>query len=98
MLGRPMHEARRHGRALGAPRCATVPFRETLPIVSDTPDDAKRATLTLHDDDVVVRRDARARAVAQIGGALGASAKLATDPLRAPQPQAGGSASDADAA
>jgi hypothetical protein len=67
--------------------------------VSDTPEHAKRAPLTLSDEDVVVRRDARERAVAQIGGTLGSSAKLATDPMRAPKPPgAAGPATDADAA
>lgn len=64
----------------------------------ESPAPAKRS-LTLSDDDVVVRRSDRERAVAQVGGGRSPSAKVATDPQHgAARPHGGGAGSDPDAA
>lgn len=62
-----------------------------------TPSTPKRS-LTLSDDDVVVKRSDRSRAIERIGGTLGPNAKVATDVAGAgPRPPGGGAPTDADA-
>ena len=57
----------------------------------------KKPSLTLSDDDVVVQRSDRSRAITQIGGSLGPNAKVATDVAGAAPKAPGGGATDVDA-